>query len=217
MTKQSYWLIITLTLLLIILGWQQPSQATEPPPADTDSPPAILGEPVQKTAVSQAPQPQIGQTETIARPTGSDPLYLPLILNQKLGPEAQAVVDLINAERAVAGCPPLAVNSKLVAAAQGHSEDMALNDFVSHTGSNGSSFVNRIEAQGYSWSRGGENIAAGYNTAASAVNGWMNSSGHRGNILNCSYQETGVGYYYLPNDTGSVNYGRYWTQVFASP
>ena len=75
----------------------------------------------------------------------------------------------------------------------------------------------RIAAQGYSYSTWGENIAAGYTTAASAVNGWMNSEGHRNNILNCNFKETGVGYYYLANDTGNENWYRYWTQVFASP
>ncbi len=215
MKKSRYWGSIIVLVLLASLIWQQGLQANEPPPQDGNNPPTILGKPVQETAVispSSTPIPA-----TIERPLGDQLLYLPLIINQKLSPEAQAVVDLINTERASAGCPPLQVNSKLVAAAQGHSEDMALNDFFSHTGSNGSSFIDRIEAQGYSWSTGGENIAAGYTTAASAVDGWMNSDGHRANILNCNFEETGVGYYYLANDTGSENWHYYWTQVFASP
>ncbi|WP_420627188.1 CAP domain-containing protein [Candidatus Leptofilum sp.] len=197
----AVWLI-----LAAMLSWYQPSWADEP---------VILGEPAQGTAVATATSPPAPTNSE--RPSGSNLLYLPLISNQKLGPEAQVVVDLINDEREKAGCAPLQVNSKLVAAAQGHSEDMAFNDFFSHTGSNGSSPGQRIAAQGYSYSTWGENIAAGYSTAASAVNGWMNSSGHRANILNCNYQETGVGYYYLANDTGNENWNRYWTQVFASP
>ncbi len=204
---------ILLMTLLITLIWQQRLQANEPPPQDEDNPPTILGEPAQGTAVSsQPPTPTM-----IERPLGDQLLYLPFIINQKLSPEAQAVVDLVNAERASAGCDPLQVNVKLVTAAQGHSEDMAFNDFFSHTGSNGSSPGQRVAAQGYSYSYLAENIAAGYGTAAAAVNGWMNSEGHRANILNCNLQETGVGYYYLANDTGSVNYYSYWTQVFASP
>lgn len=198
-----------LTALLILaafLAWHQPSSAKES---------VILGEPAQGTAVS--PSTPTPPPRTIERPSGSIYLFLPIVLNQSLSPEAQAVVDLINVERVKEGCAPLQVNSKLVAAAQGHSEDMAFNDFFSHTGSNGSNVGQRIAAQGYSYSTWGENIAAGYGSAASAVNGWMNSSGHRNNILNCNFKETGVGYYYLANDTGNENWNRYWTQVFASP
>lgn len=130
---------------------------------------------------------------------------------------AQQVVDLVNQERQNAGCAPLTVDSRLQAAAQGHSEDMALNDFFSHTGSNGSSPWDRIVAQGYNFSWAGENIAAGYTTPQDVMSAWMSSPGHRDNILDCNFTDIGVGYYYLANDTGSVNYYHYWTQVFAAP
>lgn len=214
LASSSYWHSIVLLLLIVSLTWQQSLRANEPPYPD-DEPATVLGEPARATAVSQ-PAPTPGSTE-IERPSGGELLYLPLVLNQKLGPEAQAVVDLINEERVSAGCDPLQVNSKLVAAAQGHSEDMALNDFFSHTGSNGSTVGQRLAAQGYSYSAVAENIAAGYTTAEAVVNGWMNSSDHRDNILNCNLEETGVGYYFLANDTGNQNWHHYWTQVFASP
>jgi uncharacterized protein YkwD len=216
MKKSRYWGSLLLFTLLVSLVWHHGLQANEPPPPD-DDPPTILGEPAQGTAVS--PPSPTPTPAVIERPLGDgdELLYLPLVINQTLGPEAQAVVDLINAERVSTGCAPLQVNSKLVAAAQGHSEDMAINDFVDHVGSNGSTVGQRIAEQGYSYSTWGENIAAGYTTAAAAVNGWMNSSGHRANILNCNFQETGVGYYFLANDTGSENWRHYWTQVFASP
>ena len=111
----------------------------------------------------------------------------------------------------------MVANEKLVAAARGHSNDMAINDFFSHTGSDGSSPWDRIERQGYSLASGGENIAAGYSTPASVMDGWMNSPGHRANILNCGFTEIGIGYAYLADDTGSVNYHHYWTQDFATP
>ena len=110
-----------LTALLILaafFAWHQPSSANES---------VILGEPAQGTAVS--PSTPTPPPRTIERPSGSIYLFLPIVLNQSLSPEAQAVVDLINAERVKEGCAPLQVNSKLVAAAQGHSEDMAFNDF----------------------------------------------------------------------------------------
>jgi uncharacterized protein YkwD len=130
---------------------------------------------------------------------------------------AAEVVALTNQHRAAAGCAPLTINSRLMAAAQLHSEDMALRDFFSHTGSNGSLPWDRIRAQGYTFSRAAENIAAGYPTPAGVMDGWMSSPGHRANILNCNLREIGVGHYFLANDTGSVNYRHYWTQDFGTP
>ena len=129
----------------------------------------------------------------------------------------EQVVQLTNDERAKAGLPPLKLNNKLVDAAGDHSSDMAQDDFFSHTGADGSSLGDRVRASGYQYSRTGENIAAGQTTPAQVVEGWMNSPGHRANILNPNYTEIGVGYEYLQNDTGSVNYKHYWTQVFGTP
>lgn len=130
---------------------------------------------------------------------------------------AEEVVALVNEQRVEAGCPPLAIDARLVAAAQGHSEDMAHNDFFSHTGSDGSLPWDRMAAEGYNWSRAAENIAAGYPTPEQAVTAWMNSPGHRNNILNCDLVDTGVGHVYLADDRGDVNYGHYWTHVFGTP
>ncbi|MCI5120972.1 MAG: CAP domain-containing protein [Candidatus Electrothrix sp. AUS4] len=129
----------------------------------------------------------------------------------------EQVVALTNQQRQAYGCAPLTMDTRLRAAAAGHSKDMAVNDFFSHTGTGNTSPFDRIYAQGYSFSRAGENIAAGYTSPESVVNAWMNSEGHRANILNCGFIHIGVGHYYLQNDTGNVNYGHYWTQVFGSP
>ncbi len=126
------------------------------------------------------------------------------------------VIKLTNIERANAGLQPLKPNSQLADAAQDHSEDMAKDDFFSHTGVDGSNVASRVQDSGYQYSTVGENIAAGQKTAAEVVEGWMNSPGHRANILNANYTEIGIGYEYLENDTGSVNYNRYWTQVFGT-
>lgn len=131
--------------------------------------------------------------------------------------EAQSVLDATNAERVAAGCPALTLNAKLSQAAQLHAQDMLLNDFFSHTGSDGATIGTRVTRQGYHWRRVGENIAAGYPTASSTVEGWMSSPGHRQNLLNCSYTEMGVGYLYDPGDPGSQQWGYYWVQVFATP
>jgi len=117
------------------------------------------------------------------------------------------VVDLVNSERAKVGCSPVKVNAKLTKAAQDHSEDMAEHSNMSHTGSDGSQPGDRIERAGYSWSTYGENVAYGYSSPKSVMEGWMNSSGHKANILNCDFKEIGVGL------SGSDNY---WTQDFGT-
>ncbi|MFF5156880.1 CAP domain-containing protein [Streptomyces sp. NPDC000348] len=117
------------------------------------------------------------------------------------------VVKLVNAERAKAGCSPVKVNTTLTKAAQDHSEDMAASGTMSHTGSDGSSPGDRITRAGYGWSTYGENVAYGYSTPAQVMTGWMNSPGHRENILNCGFEEIGV---------GLAQPGSYWTQDFGT-
>ena len=122
-----------------------------------------------------------------------------------------AVVKLTNAERAKAGCGPLAVSALLTRAARAHAADMARRDYFSHTGRDGRSPFDRIEDTGYRFSTAGENIAAGQRTARDVVAAWMSSPGHRANILTCAFTEIGMGY-----ATGG-GYGVYWTQDLARP
>jgi uncharacterized protein YkwD len=122
--------------------------------------------------------------------------------------EAQVVV-LTNTQRAANGCGALRVDSRLTAAARAHSTDMVQQKFFSHTGSNGSTFVAREVAAGYPRkSASAENIAWGYRTPQDVVTGWMNSAGHRANILNCSSTAVGVGLAYTASGAA------YWTQDF---
>jgi uncharacterized protein YkwD len=128
------------------------------------------------------------------------------------------VLQLTNAERAKAGLNPLQFNAQLNNAAQSHSQDMALGDYFSHTGSNGSLVSDRALGAGYKYSYVGENIAAGQVTPQEVVEAWMNSPGHKANIMNPYFQEIGIGYYYLDmySDTGNNNFNHYWTQNFGS-
>ena len=127
------------------------------------------------------------------------------------------VVALTNVERANEGLQPLTLNSQLSATAQGHSEDMAANDFFSHTGLDGDRLGDRAEQNNYDYRALGENIAAGQRTPAQVVQGWIDSPGHRANILNPNFTEIGVGYEFLSNDRGDINFNHYWTQVFGRP
>ena len=144
-------------------------------------------------------------------------VHLPLIIHTPFSEFVLGVVERTNYYRAQASCPALSLNQQLANAAQGHSTDMALNDFFSHTGSDGSSPINRVKEAGYTPKSLAENIAAGQTTPEAVVEDWMSSPDHRNNILNCDFQDIGVGYYYLANDTGQTNYHYYWTQDLATP
>jgi uncharacterized protein YkwD len=122
------------------------------------------------------------------------------------------IESMINSERADAGVPALSINGALAAAAQGHASDMACNNMVSHTGSDGSSARSRIITAGYSPSYAEEIIYAGGGPQA-AMNWWMNDQVHRDAILNPSTTEMGIGHASSPNG----NYGDYYTVDFASP
>ncbi|MFE2876145.1 CAP domain-containing protein [Streptomyces roseus] len=120
-----------------------------------------------------------------------------------------AVLALVNKERAAAGCGPLTSNGKLSAAARAYSDTMARSGVMSHTGPDGSTMTSRVEAAGYAWSRLGENIARGQADADAVMDAWMNSSGHRANILNCAFKEIGIGVH-------KGDGGPWWTQDFGA-
>lgn len=133
----------------------------------------------------------------------------------------QQVLVLINQQRAQGGCEPLVMQSQLRAAAAGHANAMAAKNFFGHASKNGAKFSSRIKAQGYSGHKYAENIAAGYASAEKVVAIWMNSHGHRVNIMNCAYTETGIALAYqeddapLPGSDYPMHY--YWVQEFAKP
>ncbi|MFE6041109.1 sigma-70 family RNA polymerase sigma factor [Streptomyces sp. NPDC056452] len=122
---------------------------------------------------------------------------------------AEEVTALVNAERAKEGCAAVRSNSKLATAASRHSADMVSRDYFSHTSPDGSDPGDRITAAGYRWSTYGENIAKGQSSPAAVMDSWMNSPGHRANILNCAFKEIGVGR--VDSSGGPV-----WTQNFGA-
>ena len=117
----------------------------------------------------------------------------------------QEVVRLVNAERTKRGLDALTEDWELSRVARYKSQDMHDRGYFSHTSPTYGSPFQMIRAFGLSYRTAGENIAMGYATPAAVVNGWMNSEGHRANILNASYTKIGVGY---------VSDGNYWTQQF---
>ena len=119
------------------------------------------------------------------------------------------VVNLVNSERAAQGLTALQKDSRLAALAQQKAEEMAKNQYFSHTSPTYGSAFDMLKAAGYSYKTAGENIAMGQKSAASVMDGWMHSSGHRANILHTSYEKIGVGY------AVSADGMPYWVQIFA--
>ncbi|MEL6985030.1 MAG: CAP domain-containing protein [Actinomycetota bacterium] len=174
------------------------TSTTEPDPSTTVDPSTTMpssDEPTTTTDPSVANDPTTTAPPTTAGPSGDDAAI------------QQQVLDATNAERAANGCGPLSMDPLLNRAADGHSEDMAARGYFSHTDPEDRGPGFRIDAVGYSHRGWAENIAAGYGSAEAVVRGWMNSTGHRANILNCAYDEIGIGY---------AEPGRYWTQLFAT-
>ncbi|NED74694.1 CAP domain-containing protein, partial [Streptomyces sp. SID9944] len=160
--------------------------AKSPSPAKTTSRPAKKPQPRPTRTTAEAPPAQPAPAGTVAQ-----------------------VIALVNQERAKAGCGPVTGDSQLDAAAQAHSDDMAARNFFEHTNPDGKDPGDRITAAGYRWSTYGENIARGQQTPESVMDSWMNSPGHRANILNCAFKNLGVGVH-----KGSG--GPWWTQDFGT-
>ena len=118
----------------------------------------------------------------------------------------QRVVDLVNVERTKEGLSPLTVNKKVQAAAQVRAKECE--QYFSHTRPNGSSFATALREQGVTYRNTGENIAWGQRTPEEVVTAWMNSAGHRKNIMNPNFTTIGVGYYENARGTD------YWCQLF---
>jgi uncharacterized protein YkwD len=125
-----------------------------------------------------------------------------------------ALVSLINQQRQKMGLKPLRFSAKLSQAAQIHAQDLVKNNLFDHTGSNGSQPWDRVGAVGYSYSTIAENIAAGSKTPSQVFQQWMNSPGHRANMLNPNVSEVGVGFIL---NAPRTSYGNYWVLVLARP
>lgn len=169
----------------------------------------VQGDTMWKLAVKY----QVGTSEIIsANPQVTDPnliypgqiLNIPQISDTVLNYESE-VIRLVNEIRTENGLKPLTTNWELSRIARYKSEDMSDNRYFSHTSPTYGTPFQMIRAFGLSYRSAGENIAYGQRTPAAVVDAWMNSSGHRANILNASYTQIGVGY---------CASGNYWTQMF---
>jgi uncharacterized YkwD family protein len=194
---------------------QKPAEGTKPvaaqpvaqKPAETAKPvaaqpvaqkPAETAKPVAAQPVAQKPAP----TAPAAQPVASAPA------TQNAGSISnieQQVLTLTNQERAKSGLKALATDSALMNSARQKSADMSNNNYFSHTSPTLGSPFDQMKANGIQYKAAAENIAMGQRTAAEVVKGWMESPGHRANIMNGTYTHIGIGY--------DAN-GNYWTQQF---
>ncbi|MFD3570309.1 CAP domain-containing protein [Streptomyces sp. NPDC058671] len=195
-----------------------PASASPSPraPQRVTSTPAAKPRPATTTPAPRRTTPAAGSDATASAPPSSAAPTGGTDAGPGGGPQqdtgrssaADQVIALVNTERAKAGCGPLSHNATLTRAAQGHSDDMAARDFFDHTDPDGDGPGERVTAAGYPWSTYGENIAKGQSTPEQVMEAWMNSPGHRANILNCDFKEIGVGIH--------TDGGPYWTQVFGA-
>ncbi|MEU9196842.1 sigma-70 family RNA polymerase sigma factor [Streptomyces hundungensis] len=180
-----------------------------PTPSATNSSKAPTSSPSPIPSKSSASPTKSAARPTPPKATPSTRRATPRTVTPGVPADAQQVLDLVNSERAKAGCSALTTNSKLYEAALKHSENMAAQNFFDHTDPSGAGPGERITAAGYKWSTYGENIARGQADAAAVMDSWMHSSGHRANILNCAFKEIGIGVHH-----GSG--GPWWTQDFGT-
>lgn len=108
---------------------------------------------------------------------------------------------------------PLTWSCKLEAAADMHANDMAKNDYVSHTAPDGAGIEQRANHHGYVWQAVGENIAAGHTSVTAVVNGWLESPSHCSNMMNEAFTEMGM----AKADNTDSRYTTFWAQVLGNP
>lgn len=172
-----------------------PTKPTEPTTPSTPTVPTTPSVPTTPTVPTKPVEP--------TTPTAPE-------TNPGLSAMEMEVVRLCNIERQKAGLAPLTASAELSRVARLKSQDMGTKNYFSHTSPTYGSPFEMMKAQGIKYTTAGENIAKGYLTAQSVVSGWMNSSGHRANILNGSFKTIGVGAYTTSNGT------TYWTQMFTN-
>lgn len=182
---------------------------------------ALLNQDAAKAPVAKPAAPVAAPTAPVAKPTTpvtapAAPVEKPsttqnntTVSSSNLTYE-QKVVELVNIERQKAGLQTLKMDSAISNVARTKSKDMAVNNYFAHQSPTYGSAGDMLKKFGISWSAWGENIAAGQQTPEIVVNAWMNSPGHRANILSSNFNKIGVGY--VTNSSGRP----YWTQIFTN-
>ncbi|OXB97490.1 MULTISPECIES: CAP domain-containing protein [Bacillus] len=190
---------------------QQPTEnvVTEQPTAKPETQKPAEQKPVEQKPAEEVQKPEAqkpAENNNTQKPTEQKPAeQKPAEETKSLSEFEQRVVELTNAERAKQGLPALKIDTELSKVARIKSEDMQKNNYFDHNSPTYGSPFDMMKKFGISYTSAGENIAQGQRTPEEVVQAWMNSAGHRANILNNGFTHIGVGY---------VESGNYWTQQF---
>ncbi|MEI3891089.1 MULTISPECIES: CAP domain-containing protein [Bacillus] len=191
-----------------IIPGQQPTEnvVTEQPTAkpETQKPAEETQKPAEQKPAEEVQKPE-AQKPAENNNTQKPAEQKPAEEAKSLSEFEQRVVELTNAERAKQGLPALKIDTELSKVARIKSEDMQKNNYFDHNSPTYGSPFDMMKKFGISYTSAGENIAQGQRTPEEVVQAWMNSAGHRANILNNGFTHIGVGY---------VESGNYWTQQF---
>ncbi|EPC8419930.1 serine protease [Bacillus wiedmannii] len=194
-----------------IIPGQQPTEnvVTEQPTAKPETQKPAEQKPVEQKPAEEVQKPEAqkpAENNNTQKPAEQKPAeQKPAEEAKSLSEFEQRVVELTNAERAKQGLPALKIDTELSKVARVKSEDMQKNNYFDHNSPTYGSPFDMMKKFGISYTSAGENIAQGQRTPEEVVQAWMNSAGHRANILNNGFTHIGVGY---------VESGNYWTQQF---
>ncbi|PFZ44953.1 serine protease [Bacillus wiedmannii] len=194
-----------------IIPGQQPTEnvVTKQPTAKPETQKPAEQKPVEQKPAEEVQKPEAqkpAENNNTQKPAEQKPAeQKPAEEAKSLSEFEQRVVELTNAERAKQGLPALKIDTELSKVARVKSEDMQKNNYFDHNSPTYGSPFDMMKKFGISYTSAGENIAQGQRTPEEVVQAWMNSAGHRANILNNGFTHIGVGY---------VESGNYWTQQF---
>ena len=189
-----------------------PEPAEEPAPEKMPEPqpiPQPQPKPEPQPAPQPAPQPQ---PKPEPQPVPQQEPKAKLETGQQFSQFQKRVVELVNIERQKEGLQPLSADALLMKGAAAKSQDMVENGYFSHNSPKYGSPFAMMKTFGISYRYAGENIASGQASPESVVRAWMNSPGHRANIMSSKFNKIGVGYAY----TTGGSYHHFWTQWFTS-
>ncbi|MEC3470737.1 CAP domain-containing protein [Bacillus tropicus] len=194
-----------------IIPNQQPTEnvVTEQPTAKPETQKPAEQKPAEQKPAEEVQKPEAqkpAENNNTQKPAEQKPAeQKPAEEAKSLSEFEQRVVELTNAERAKQGLPALKIDTELSKVARIKSEDMQKNNYFDHNSPTYGSPFDMMKKFGISYTSAGENIAQGQRTPEEVVQAWMNSAGHRANILNNGFTHIGVGY---------IESGNYWTQQF---
>ncbi|HDR4454747.1 TPA: serine protease [Bacillus cereus] len=194
-----------------IIPGQQPTEnvVTEQPTAKPETQKPAEQKPAEQKPAEEVQKPEAqkpAENNNTQKPAEQKPAeQKPAEEVKSLSEFEQRVVELTNAERTKQGLPALKIDTELSKVARIKSEDMQKNNYFDHNSPTYGSPFDMMKKFGISYTSAGENIAQGQRTPEEVVQAWMNSAGHRANILNNGFTHIGVGY---------VESGNYWTQQF---